>query len=147
MKNLEKQLENIMKMKNENILKTVKKITVILMLLPTLILLISIISIFGTEILGIYSISIISTMLNLAIPQHQNILINIANIERSAISQGVNTSFYTYVIFAQQMNTIEHIILQDIIKDLTNTIIDSIIFISIIIYFYIRRLKHKTIAK
>ncbi len=153
MKNLEKHLENISKnvttiLKNENILKKVKNVTVILMLLLLLILLIYIISIFGIGILGIYSISIIPTMLNLAISQHQNILINITKIEIALISQGTNTSSYTYVLFTQWMNTITYIIVQDIIKDLTNTIIYGIIFIiSILIYFYIKHLKHKTTAK
>ncbi|MCG2868413.1 MAG: hypothetical protein L7G90_03465 [Candidatus Nanopusillus sp.] len=151
MKNLEKRLESILKnftaMKNENTLKKVKNVTIILMLLPLLILLIGIISTFGTGILGMYSISIFLTMLDLAISQHQNILINITNMEISKISQGINTSSYTYVLFTQWMNTITHITVQDIIKDLTNTIIDSIIFIMLIIIFYIRQLKHKTTAK
>jgi len=151
MKNLEKRLENILKnfiaMKNENISKTIKNVGVMLMILPLLILLIYIISEFGIGILRIYSISTFPTMLDLAISQHQNILINITSMEISEISQGVNTSSYTYVLFTQQMVTIEHIILQDIIKDLTNTIIDSIIFIILILIFYIRQLKNKTIAK
>jgi len=153
MKNLEKRLENILKnvtvIKNENILKTIKNVTVILMLLPLLILLISIISIFGIGILGIYANSIFPTMTYLAISQHKDTLINIANAEITLISQGINTSFYTYVLFTQWVNTITHITVQDIIKVLTNMIIDVIISIIlvIIIYFYIKHLKHKTITK
>ena len=153
MKNLEKRLENILKnfiaMKNENISKTIKNVGVMLMILPLLILLIDIISEFGIGILRIYSISTFPTMLDLAISQHQNILINITSMEISEISQGVNTSSYTYVLFTQQMNTITYITGQNIIKDLINTIIDSIISIMamIIIYFYIKHLKHKTTAK
>jgi len=128
-------------------LRILQKVTLILMLLPILNLLIYITLILGIEILGIYSLSIIPTMSNLAISQHKNILINITSIEISAISQGKISVDNTYVLFAQQMYNIEYIVLQDIIKDLTNTIIDGIIFISIIIYFYIRHLKHKTIAK
>ena len=142
MKNLEKYLENILKnviaiLKNENILKKMKNITVILMLLPLLILLISIISIFGIGILGIYSISVILTMSYLAISQHQDILINITNTETALISQGINASFYTYVLFTQWMNIITRIIVQDIIKDLTNTIIYGIIFIILIIIYFL----------
>jgi len=147
MKNLEKRLETILKTKNENILKVIKNITVMLMLLPLLILLIGIISILGIEILGIYTNSIIPTMFNLTISQHQDILINITSMEISAISQGIMSVDHIYVLFAKQIYTIEYIILQDIINGLTNTIMDGIIFMSIIMYFYIRHLKHKTITK
>jgi hypothetical protein len=160
MKNLKKRLENILKnfmaMKNENISKTIKNVGVMLMILPLLILSIDIISIFGIQILYLYLYSlylfiysILPTMINLSISQsqHQNILINITSMEISEISQGINTSSYTYVLFTQWMNTITHITVQDIIKDLTNTIIDGIIFIILIIIFYIRQLKNKTTAK
>jgi hypothetical protein len=146
MKNLKKRLENILKnfmaMKNENISKTIKNVGVMLMILPLLILLIDIISEFGIGILGIYSISTFPTMLDLAISQHQNILINITSMEISEISQGVNTSSYTYVLFTQQMVTIEHIILQDIIKDLTDEILLGIIAI-IIFLVYNKIYKHQ----
>jgi len=148
MKNLEKRLENILKnfiaMKNENISKTIKNVEVMLMILPLLILLIDIISEFGIGILGIYSISTFPTMLDLAISQHQNILINITSMEISEISQGVNTSSYTYVLFTQQMVTIEHIILQDIIKDLTDEILLGIIaIISFLVYNKIHKHQNK----
>jgi hypothetical protein len=141
MKNLKKRLENILKnfmaMKNENISKTIKNVGVMLMLLPLLILLIDIISKYGIPILYLYIYSILPTMINLSISQsqHQNILINITSMEISEISQGVNTSSYAYVLFAQQMVTIEHIILQDIIKDLTDEILLGIIaIISFLVY-------------
>jgi hypothetical protein len=157
MKNLKKRLENILKnfmaMKNENISKTIKNVGVMLMILPLLILLIDIISIYGIQILYLYLYSlylfiysILPTMINLSISQsqHQNILINIANMEISEISQGVNTSSYTYVLFTQQMVTIEHIILQDIIKDLTDEILLGIIaIISFLVYNKIHKHQNK----
>jgi len=154
MKNFD--LLRMLQEKIEKIQKIIQKITFILMLLPSLVILIDIISISGIQILYLYLYSlylyiysILPTMINLSISQsqHQNILINITSMEISEISQGINTSSYTYVLFTQQMVTIEHIILQNIIKDLTNTIIDSIIFIILILIFYIRQLKNKTIAK
>jgi ABC-type dipeptide/oligopeptide/nickel transport system permease subunit len=147
---------DLLRMLQEKIEKIIQKITFILMLLPSLVILIDIISILGIQILYLYLYSlylyihsILPTMINLSISQsqHQNILINITSMEISKISQGVNISSYTYVLFAQQMVTIEHIILKNIIKDLTNTIIDGIIFIILILIFYIRQLKNKTIAK